>query len=277
MGRARAVDAGRRAAPPAPRRAAGPGAVLLLSRAAGNYAEIARTKGVQVDPTTVHAAPVYRDGLNLDALKQARDIPAATGWIDDADRFSGGAPPEKVKGIALVVNSGAARFEDEDYMVAAIRHEMVHVRLLRLTLKHRDDYRRSGGGMSFSQYVDRHVSGPDIRLEDLFESRAPGPSSVEFECANCGQGPFLSQSPTAVVASRPRALWGGSDLRLRQPTLSQSPVIGLLTSRMRLLRIGTLAGRYDGHDVAATLCPGASARTRIRGPGPAAPRVSGGG
>jgi hypothetical protein len=128
------------------------------------YAEIAGTQWVHIDPTTVHISPYYQDGLNLDALKQARDVPATTGWIDASDRFSGGAPPATVKGIAVVVNSNAARFEDEDYMVAAIRHEMVHVRLMRLTLKHLTDWRQAKSGLSFTQYVDTHVPGVDGAL-----------------------------------------------------------------------------------------------------------------
>ena len=128
------------------------------------YAEIADTKSVNIDPTTVHTKPFYQEGLNLDNLKQARNVPATTVWLDANNKHSGGAPPENVKGIGIVVNSGAARFEDEDYMVAAIRHEMVHVRLMRLTLKHLTDYKKAGGGLSFSQYVDKHVSGADAAL-----------------------------------------------------------------------------------------------------------------
>jgi hypothetical protein len=128
------------------------------------YAEIAGTQSVQMDPTTVHVSAFYQDGVNLDALKQARNVPARTGWLDGANNFSGGAPPETVKGVAMVVNSNSARFEDEDYMVAAIRHEMVHVRLLRLTLKHLTDWKQAPGGLSFAQYVDRHVGGTDGAL-----------------------------------------------------------------------------------------------------------------
>ena len=128
------------------------------------YAEIAGTQAVQMDPTTVHVTPFYKDGVNLDALKQARDVPATTGWIDGSDKFSGGAPPETIKGVAMVVNSNSDRFEDEDYMVAAIRHEMVHVRLMRLTRKHLADWKQAPRGLSFMQYVDQVVGGADAAL-----------------------------------------------------------------------------------------------------------------
>jgi hypothetical protein len=127
------------------------------------YAEIAGTQAVQMDPTTVHLKPFYQDGVNLDALKQARDVPATTGWIDGSDKFSGGAPPETIKGVAMVVNSNSDQFEDEDYMVAAIRHEMVHARLMRLTLKHLADWKQNPDGLSFTQYVDKKVTGTDAR------------------------------------------------------------------------------------------------------------------
>jgi hypothetical protein len=128
------------------------------------YAEIAGTQSVQMDPAAVHTSAFYQDGVNLDALKQARDVPATTYWLDDAGRPSGGAPPEKVKGIAIVVNSNSNRFEDADYMVAAIRHEMVHARLMRLTLKHLTDWKNAPNGLSFMQYVDKHVAGADAAL-----------------------------------------------------------------------------------------------------------------
>ena len=117
-----------------------------------------------MDPATVHTSPFYKDGINLDALKQARDVPATTGFIDAANNFSGGAPPETAKGVAIVVNSGAARFEDEDYMVAAIRHEMVHARLMRLTLQHLTAWKQAPGGLSFAQYVDKRAGGADGAL-----------------------------------------------------------------------------------------------------------------
>ena len=128
------------------------------------YAEIAGTQSVQMDPATVHVSTFYKDGVNLDALKQARDVGATTGFIDDSNQFTGGAPPENVKGVAIVVNSNAWRFEDEDYMVAAIRHEMVHARLMRLTLQHRDAWKQNPKGLSFSQYVDKQVGGTDGAL-----------------------------------------------------------------------------------------------------------------
>ena len=122
------------------------------------YAEIAGTQAVQMDPSTVHTSTFYKDGINLDAFKQARNVPAKTGFIDAADNFSGGEPPQAAKGVAIVVNSGSARFEDEDYMVAAIRHEMVHARLMRLTLKHLTDWKQNPRGLSFTQYVDQSVA-----------------------------------------------------------------------------------------------------------------------
>ena len=128
------------------------------------YAEIAGTQAVQMDPAVVHLSAFYKDGINLDALKQARDVPAKTGFIDAANNFSGGAPPETATGVAIVVNSGSARFEDEDYMVAAIRHEMVHARLMRLTLQHLAAWKQAPRGLSFAQYVDQSVGGTDGAL-----------------------------------------------------------------------------------------------------------------
>ena len=128
------------------------------------YAEIAGTQAVQMDPTTVHVSAFYKDGVNLDALKQARTVAATTGWLDGSNNFSGGAPPETVKGVAMVVSSNSAQFEDEDYMVAAIRHEMVHVRLMRLTRKHLADWKQAPRGLSFMQYVDQQVGGADAAL-----------------------------------------------------------------------------------------------------------------
>jgi hypothetical protein len=128
------------------------------------YAEIAGTQAVQMDPATVHVSAFYKDGVNLDALKQARNVPATTGFIDAANNFTGGAPPETAKGVAIVVNSNAARFEDEDYMVAAIRHEMVHARLMRLTLQHLTAWKQAPGGLSFTQYVDKRAGGADGAL-----------------------------------------------------------------------------------------------------------------
>ena len=128
------------------------------------YAEIAGTQAVQMDPATIHVSASYQDGVNLDALKQARGVPASTGWLDGSNKFSGGAPPETVKGVAIVVNSNSERFEDEDYMVAAIRHEMVHARLMRLTLKHLTEWKQAPRGLSFMQYVDQHAGGADAAL-----------------------------------------------------------------------------------------------------------------
>jgi hypothetical protein len=128
------------------------------------YAEIAGTHAVQMDPATVHTSTFYKDGINLDAFKQARNVPARTGFIDAANNFSGGEPPQAAKGVAIVVNSNSARFEDEDYTVAAIRHEMVHARLMRLTLKHLTDWKQDSRGLSFTQYVDQRVGGTDGAL-----------------------------------------------------------------------------------------------------------------
>jgi hypothetical protein len=128
------------------------------------YAEIAGTEAVRMDPKTVHTTAFYQDGINLDALKQARNIPAQTGFLDADRKFSGGRPPENPVGVAIVVNSAAASFEDEDYMVAAIRHEMVHARLLRLTLEHLAAWKRAKGAGSFSQYVEKQVGGTEAAL-----------------------------------------------------------------------------------------------------------------
>jgi hypothetical protein len=117
-----------------------------------------------MNPTAIHASAFYQEGVNLDGLVQADNVPATTYWLDELNRPSGGAPPEKVKGLAIVVNSRANRFWDADYMVAAIRHEMVHVRLMRLTLKHLTDWKKAQNGLSFSQYVDKHVAGADAAL-----------------------------------------------------------------------------------------------------------------
>ena len=62
------------------------------------------------------------------------------------------------------MNSTASRYEDEDYIVAAIRHEMVHARLMRLTLKHLADWKQKPEGLSFTQYVDKKVTGTDKAL-----------------------------------------------------------------------------------------------------------------
>jgi hypothetical protein len=129
------------------------------------YADIAGTQAVQMDPKNASKATFYQDGVNLDAFKQASENPAQAGFIDGTTKkFSGGAPPENASGVAIVVNSAAARFKDPDYMVAAIRHEMVHAKLMRLTLKHRADWQKDPGGRSFAQYVDQKVGGSDAAL-----------------------------------------------------------------------------------------------------------------
>ena len=128
------------------------------------YAKIAGTGSVNMDPDVVTESGLAKDGLNLVPLKQARDVPAKTDFVDAEGRTSGGAPPETATGVAILVNSNASRFEDEDYMVAAIRHEMVHARLMRLTLKHLADWKQKPDGLSFQQYVDKKVSGTDGAL-----------------------------------------------------------------------------------------------------------------
>ena len=117
-----------------------------------------------MDPAVVYDSGLVKDGLNLVSLKQANEVPAKTDFVDSAGRASGGAPPETVTGVAILVNSTASRFEDEDYMVAAIRHEMVHARLMRLTLKHLADWKQKPEGLSFTQYVDKKVTGTDKAL-----------------------------------------------------------------------------------------------------------------
>ena len=128
------------------------------------YAKIAGTAAVNMDPAVVYDSGLVKDGLNLVSLKQANEVPAKTDFVDSAGRASGGAPPETVTGVAILVNSTASRFEDEDYMVAAIRHEMVHARLMRLTLKHLADWKQKPDGLSFTQYVDKKVTGTDGAL-----------------------------------------------------------------------------------------------------------------
>src|SRR5215207_8966780 len=128
------------------------------------YAKIAGTGAVNMDPAVVTDSGLVEDGLNLVPLKQASEVPAKTDFVDSAGRASGGAPPETVTGVAILVNSNASRFEDEDYMVAAIRHEMVHARLMRLTLKHMADWKQKPDGLSFPQYVDKKVTGTDQAL-----------------------------------------------------------------------------------------------------------------
>jgi hypothetical protein len=128
------------------------------------YAKIAGTAAVNMDPAVVTDSGLVKDGLNLVPLKQSSEVPAQTDFVDSAGRASGGAPPESVTGVAILVNSNASRFKDEDYMVAAIRHEMVHARLMRLTLKHLSDWKQKPDGLSFTQYVDKKVTGTDKAL-----------------------------------------------------------------------------------------------------------------
>jgi hypothetical protein len=128
------------------------------------YARIAGTSAVNMDPAGVSDSGLVKDGLNVVSLKQANDVPAKTDFVDAAGRTSGGAPPETATGVAILVNSTATRFEDEDYMVAAIRHEMVHARLMRLTLRHLADWKQKPGNLSFPQYVDSKVTGTDGAL-----------------------------------------------------------------------------------------------------------------
>jgi len=126
------------------------------------YAKIAGTEAVGMKPTEVNDSPVRKVGLNLGVLtKQEDDVGAMAGFIDANDKFSGGKPPDGAKGVAIVVNVTSARFADEDYMVAAMRHEMVHARLMKLTLEHKTAWQQKRGGKTFSQYVDQHVQGTD--------------------------------------------------------------------------------------------------------------------
>jgi hypothetical protein len=127
------------------------------------YAKIAGTEAVQMDPSVVHESTV-KDGLNLATLVKADDVPAKTDFVDAAGHTSGGAPPESATGVAILVNTTATRFLDEDYMVAAMRHEMVHARLMRLTLKHLADWKQKPDGLPFPQYVEKKVSGTDGAL-----------------------------------------------------------------------------------------------------------------
>jgi hypothetical protein len=128
------------------------------------YARIAGTSAVNMDPAVVSDSGLVKDGLNLVPLTEASGVPAKTDFVDSAGRASGGAPPETATGVAILVNSNALRFKDEDYMVAAIRHEMVHARLMRLTLKHLADWKQKPDGLSFPQYVDKKVTGTDKAL-----------------------------------------------------------------------------------------------------------------
>ena len=128
------------------------------------YAKIAGTGAVNMDPAVVTESGLVKDGINLVTLAQASNVPAKTDFVDSAGRAHGGAPPETATGVAILVNTTASRFKDEDYMVAAIRHEMVHARLMRLTLKHLADWKQKPEGLSFVQYVDKKVTGTDGAL-----------------------------------------------------------------------------------------------------------------
>jgi hypothetical protein len=128
------------------------------------YATIAGTEAVKMDPAVVYDSGLVKDGLNLVSLKQDNGVPAKTEFVDAAGRTSGGAPPEAATGVAILVNVTATRFQDEDYMVAAIRHEMVHARLMRLTLKHLADWKQKPEGLPFPQYVEKKVAGTDGAL-----------------------------------------------------------------------------------------------------------------
>jgi hypothetical protein len=130
---------------------------------ARDYATIAGTDAVKMDPSVVHSG-VVKDGINLVTLVQADTVGAKADFVDSAGRTHGGAPPADAVGVAILINATATRFEDEDYMVAAIRHEMVHARLMRLTLKHLADWRQNPEGLPFPQYVEKKVSGSDAAL-----------------------------------------------------------------------------------------------------------------
>ena len=49
-------------------------------------------------------------------------------------------------------------------MVGAIRHEMVHARLMKLTLQHLVAWKQAPGNHTFAQYVDQRVKGTDGAL-----------------------------------------------------------------------------------------------------------------
>jgi hypothetical protein len=127
-----------------------------------SYAQIAGTQAVGLDPAVVHSGTV-KEGVNLGTLKQADEVGAQAGFVEGT-KFSGGAPPAAATGVAIVVYTSSKRFEDEDYMVAAIRHEMVHARLMKLTLEHRKAWTANPGRLSFAQYVDQKVGGSDAAL-----------------------------------------------------------------------------------------------------------------
>jgi hypothetical protein len=128
------------------------------------YAKIAGTDALDMDPAVVNDKPIVQEGVNLGVLTQADKVGAQAGFLDANNTFSGGAPPATAKGVAIVVNARSARFQDEDYMVAAIRHEMVHARLMKLTLEQRAAWQQKGGGKTFSQFVDQRMKGADAAL-----------------------------------------------------------------------------------------------------------------
>lgn len=129
------------------------------------YARIAGTDALGMDPAAVNDSPVRKVGVNLGVLPTQDDkVGAQAGFIDAQDRFSGGKPPDNAKGVAIVVNVRSARFLDEDYMVAGIRHEMVHARLMKLTLQQKSAWEQNPGGMTFSQFVDNRMKGGDGAL-----------------------------------------------------------------------------------------------------------------
>ena len=127
------------------------------------YAQIAGTQALGMDPAVVNAGAI-KEGINLGTLKQADEVGAQAGFVDGSNKLAGGAPPEKATGVAIVVYTSSKRFEDEDYMVAAIRHEMVHARLMKLTLEHLNAWKANPGRLSFAQYVDQKVGGSDAAL-----------------------------------------------------------------------------------------------------------------
>ena len=53
-------------------------------------------------------------------------------------------------------------------MVAGIRHEMVHARLMRLTLQQMAAWKQNPGGLTFSQFVDSMKGGDGALVKDRF-------------------------------------------------------------------------------------------------------------
>ena len=128
------------------------------------YAKIAGTDALGMDPAVVNDSPIVQEGVNLGVLTQADKVGAQAGFLDANNTFSGGAPPATAKGVAIVVNVRSSRFEDEDYMVAALRHEMVHARLMKLTLEQRAAWAEEPRRPTFSQFVDQRMKGTDGAL-----------------------------------------------------------------------------------------------------------------